>query len=262
MSTIKSIQSELLKLKYPPILWLAGFIILMMLIIVFSAHYLDIHNTAKLGLNPWTRLYKAGQAIFAIFLSVPFIVLLISAALSVEHQNHGFKQLYALPKRRELLLSYKLIALLCVLVTTTIFLALGSIVVGYLLNSILPELEFTYYKLPFLVILKSYAYIMVSLLGVIGIQYFLSLRFKGFLVPASIGVLAYVVGLILTTTPTKLSLYFPYSYPIISRNQQMFDTTFLEIDQLAFLNSVELSSIAVFIFFVLLSLYTERRRNI
>lgn len=186
----------------------------------------------------------------------------MSAALSVEHQNNGFKQLYALPKRRELLLIYKLIALLSVIVTTTLALAIGSIAVGYLLDAILPELEFTFYDLPFLVMLKSYAYIIVSLLGVIGIQYFLSIRFKGFLVPASIGILAYVVGFMLPTTSTKLSLYFPFSYPIVSKNRKMIDTSALDIDQLSFLNSVELSSIGIFVFFVGLSLYTERRRNV
>ena len=262
MTIIKSIHSELIKLKYPPILWLIGFILFVCLVIVFSAHYIDIHKTAMLGRNPWSKIDMAQQAIFSIFIGIPFIVLFLSAAVHIEHQNHGFKQLYTLAQNREVLIIYKLAAFFLVLAAATFLLIFGNVLIGYLINMIYPETEFSYFEFSLFSMLKSYSYIIISFLGVIGIQFFLSLRFKGFLVPASIGVLAYVFGLIVSSTNNVLSLYFPYCYPIISRERGIMDTSELNIDQSMVLNEVEIYSVGIFFVFIILSLLTERRKNI
>lgn len=262
MTLIKSIHSELIKLKYPPILWLIGFVLFVCIAILFSAHYIDVQKTAMLGRNPWIKLDLAGQAVFSIFISIPFIVLFFSAAFHIEHNNRGFKQLYTFPQHRATLLLHKLATFLMTLFVAICILIIGTIGVGYFINAIYPETEFIYFEIPFFSMVKSYAYILISLLGVIGIQFFLSLRFKGFLVPASIGILGYVFGLIVSSVNNVSSLYFPYCYPIVSREKGMMDTSELNIDQSAILNNVELYSIAIFIIFVMLSLFSEHRRNI
>ena len=261
MTVVKSIYSEVLKLKYPPIIWMVTFIIGIALAIVFSAHYIDINRAILMGRNPWIRLNGSIGAVFSIFIGVPFLVLLISSAIHVEHQNHGFKQLYTLPKNRMVLILYKLFALLLILFLTILILVLGQILTGYLLNVIYPETEFSYFKIPLFSMLKSYAYIAISFLGVIGIQFFLSLRFKGFLLPASIGIIAYIIGLILSSISNTMSICFPYCYPAIARSQNMFDTSALNIDQSVILNKVEVCSIVIFIVFVIICLITERRKN-
>ena len=262
MTFSKSIQSELLKLKYPPIIWMVCFIIAIALAIVFSAHLIDINRAVTLGASPWIRLNGAVEATFSIFIGVPFIILLVSSAVHVEHQNNGFKQLYTLPKNRELFLLYKLFAILLILVLTILMLIVGQIVSGYVLNIIFPETEFSYYSIPIFSMIKSYCYTSISFLGVIGVQFFLSIRFKGFLLPTSIGIIAYIIGLILSSINNWMSTYFPYSFSAVARNREMVDTSALNIDQSAYLNIVEIRSIALLIVFILLCLLTERNKNI
>jgi len=132
MNLTKAIQAELIKLKYPPILWLVGFILFITLVIVFSAHYIDIHKTVTLGRNPWAKLNTAAQAMFSIFIAVPFVVLFMSSVVFIEHQNKGLKQFYALPITRMRLLTYKLIAFILCLLTTIGLLIMGLILIGYL----------------------------------------------------------------------------------------------------------------------------------
>ena len=261
MKLSKAIQSEFIKLRYPPILWLTGFVITITMFIIFIAHYLDIHNAIRLGVNPWFRINNTGQAIFAMFIGTPFVILLISAILSIEHQNFGFKQLYTLPKRRQNIVLYKLMIILLYLLLILFVLIIGLIAIGILLNIIFPETGFSYYKIPLTGMLFSSGEYLVSVLGIIGIQFFLSIRFKGLIVPASIGILAYTIGFILTSLNNSLSLYFPYCYTIIVKEDSPFGTSSFEIKQFAFLNEVHLYSIIVFFSFILLSLITERSRN-
>ncbi|MDA8693419.1 ABC transporter permease [Saprospiraceae bacterium] len=262
MSTIKSLKSEFLKLKYPPILWLIGFILLSTLAIVFSAYIIDINKTVLLGVNPWIKLNASIRAIFSTFIGIPFVVLFISAALNIEHQNHGFKQLYTLPQRRSILIIYKLAALIFSFIAVIILMILGNILIGYILSWLYPETEFLYYDLPIISFLKNYWYVLISYLGIIGIQFFLSVRFRGFLVPASIGILAFVFGIILSSLDNALSKYFPYCYPSISRNNGVFSNDKLNIDQDALINQIELSSIIIFITFLCLSIYSEKTKNV
>lgn len=264
MRITKAIQSEVIKLKYPPILWLMGFVIAVTLAVVFVAHYLGIHTAIRLGVNPWFRLSATGQAIFFMFVGTPFLILLISAILYIEHQNWGFKQLYTLPSKRGQLVSYKIVAIFLCLLLVLFILIIGLIVVGYSLNMIYPETGFVYYKLPLLEMLSACGGYIVSVLGIIGIQFFLSTRFKGFLVPASIGLLAYIVGFILATVngSIKLPLYYPYCYPIIANENKDFGLSTFEIRGFGVLNEIQLYSIIIFFAFVLLSFYSERRRGV
>lgn len=255
-------KSELLKLKYPPLIWLSSIVVLLILVIVFSAHYLDVHNAVSLGRSPWERIYKSGFAIYRIFISVPFVVLFVSTVFYLERQNNGFKQLYALPYSRPKLLLMKLSAILMSMLLIIVVVALGLILCGYSLNFIYPEYEFDYFRIPYITILRSTGSTFIALLGVIGSQYFLSLRFKGFLLPASIGILSYVVSLIFSSVSSTISLYFPYCFPTISRENGILKNTALHIDQNTILNQVELSSIIFFIIAVTVGIMLERRRNL
>jgi len=262
LTAIKAIQSELIKLRYPPVFWLIGFTVLITLTIVFAAHYLNINEIITLGKNPWVGLNNIGQSIFSIFISIPLIILFISSAIFLEYKNNGFKQAYALPKNRVWIVIYKLIAMIMCILGTLLLLGAGMITIGYLLNFIYPESEFSYYTIPGFDMIRSLGYGFISYLGVIGIQFFLSLRFKSFLAPASFGILAYVVGLILSSINHSLSLYFPYCYPTIARENSMLDNSELIIRDYGIFNEVELYSIGLFLIFIFLSFYLERNRNI
>ena len=53
----------------------------------------------------------------------------------------------------------------------------------------------------------------VASLGIVGIQFWLSFRFKNFIVPLGIGMTLVIVGLIASRAPE--AIYFPYAYNVL-----------------------------------------------
>lgn len=261
MTILRYIGAEFIKLRYLPIVWLSGVVVFAVLLIVFSAHFIDV-NSISFDVDPWRRTLVACRGIFSVFMAIPFVVLLISAALYVEHQSNAWKYQYTVPTNRMIIVLSKLITILLWVITTIFLLTLGLILVGYVLDAFLPEYEFAYYRIPYLIFVERLSHNFVSLLGVIGIQYFLSFRFKGFLIPASIGIVAFLSGLILGSTNNAAALYYPYSYPIIVDDMGMFKLDKVGIVEYGMLNNVEVYSIIVFLIFVGITCVLEQRRNI
>jgi len=259
---IQLISAEFLKLKYPPIYWLIFFVIAMMTGIIFMAHYFDINGVATLNTNPWNKLSSASIAILSIFLAAPFLVLLISAAVFVEHHSNIWKQQYATPSHRSTVFYSKLISIVLLILFTFLMIIVSITLSGYLLDFIYPEIEFRYHNPPFGKWIIRTIQMMISLLGIIGIQYFLSLRFKGFLIPASIGVVFFVVGIIFGSINNQMAAYFPYSFPVIGREHEMFNRDNIDIIDYGFINSIEIHSIVCFLIFIVMANVLEVRRKV
>jgi len=262
MSVLSYCKSEWYKLQYPPIYWLCGFTITTILTILFTAHYLDVQSVAQLGRNPWDKISFASNAMFSVFIAQPFAILFISAALHIEHFANGWKQLYALPISRSILVVVKLLTILFGLISCALLLLPGTLLCGYILDWFIPEMEFWYYTPPIVSLVENLFRIFLALAGMIGLQYLLSLQFKSFLVPASFGVIAFIVGLILGSTDNPMALYFPYSYPVIARDTGMFRMERIQIDDYGWINSVEAHSLAWFGLFLAIALILEMRKNV
>lgn len=257
---IKYIQAEFIKLRYPPILWLTGATVMSISLLIFFAHYNDVESVAVLGKNPWIKLWNAAIGIFSVFMKIPFLVLLISAAIFIESHNNTWKYQYCAPVSRIKILSFKLLSILIIVVFTYLLLAIGMFGVAYFLNFFLPETEFAYYSIHFSTYTSASLYTLINSLGIIGLQFFLSVRFKGFLVPAVIGIVAFIIGLIVGITNTPVSHYFPYAYPLIGQDFNMFTIDNIGIVDWEWINSIQICSIATFLIFISLGVLSENRR--
>lgn len=257
-----SISAELIKLKYPPILWLCVLIPVIVAAIIFAATYMDTNALAQLGKNPWVRHQTSGLGIFGVFLITPFIVMLVSTAVFIENQSHGWKQVYSSPHYRSSVFFAKLFVIIGICIMTMILSIILNLLCAYALDFMIPEIEFRHYEMRMSLFLPSYIHVLLSTLGIIGIQYFLSLRFKGFLIPMSFGIIAFIVGFIIGTVNKPIALYSPYSYPSIVRDYHMFTIDEIGIIQYGFTNTVELYSIIIFIVFIIMANILEVRKNI
>ncbi len=262
MKLIRLIQAEFIKLKYPPIYWLCGFVLFTVLTIIFLSHFVDVDSVASLGKNPWKKIGNAGRAIFSVFMGIPFIVLLISASVYIEHQSNTWKYQYTAPMSRSMPFYGKLLALLLVVIVVIMGLSIGLLVCGYLLDYFMPEMEFGYHTPMYLDFLTKMLHTFLSFLGVFAVQYFLSFRFKGFLIPASIGVVGFVVGIIFGSMDNPLALYFPYTYPAISQNHGLFLIERIPIVDYGGINNVEIHSLLYFAFFIALGNFIEIKKNV
>lgn len=262
MSFIRSISAELMKLRYAPILWLCFFVLFMVSGLVFTASYLDQANIVQLGMNPWVRHMGGGLGMFAVTILLPFTVMMVSTSVFLENHSLGWKFAYSTPRSRSHIFYAKLMAIIIVILSVTIILFAINILCAYLLDFLLPEIEFRYFEMNLGSIAVDYVHVLISVLGVLGIQYFLSLRFKGFLIPMSFGILAFIVGIVIGSMNKPLALYYPYSYPNIVRDHHMFSINEIGITQHGWFNNVELLSILVFVIFIAAANILELRKDV
>lgn len=262
MNLIKTISAEFTKIKYAPIFSLIVFSLFVVCAIVFFASYMGVNDSVRMGQNPWPRNLNASLAIFSIFILIPFAVMFISTTVFVENQARGWKFVYATPNVRASIFFGKLLTLLLGIFLLALALIVLTMMTTYLVDLILPEYEFRHYAPDIKSVFMGYVHAYISILGVIGIQYFLSLRFKGFLIPMSFGVLMFIVGFIVSTIDKPLALYSPYSYPGIVKDHSMFTIGKIGVTHDYWLSNVEMFSIGIFIVFVGLALVLELRKNV
>lgn len=262
MKVINSISAEFIKLKYAPIFSLIAFSLFVVGAIVFFASYMGVNDSVRMGQNPWPRNLNAGLAIFSIFILIPFVVMFVSTGVFVENQARGWKSIYATPNKRSSIFFSKLLSLLLGIFMLAITMMFLTVIVTYVIDFLLPEYEYRYYKPDLKSLFGGFVHAYISILGVIGIQYFISLRVKGFLIPMSFGVLMFVVGFIVSTTDKPLALYSPYSYPGIVKDHNMFTIGKIGVTHDYWLSNVEVYSIALFILFVGLANILEVRKNV
>ena len=262
MKIIKTISAEFIKLKYAPIFSLIIFSLFVVCAIIFFATYMGVNDSVRMGQNPWNRNLNASLAIYSIFILIPFAVMFISTAVFVENQARGWKFIYATPNVRSSIFFSKLFSLLVGIFSLAVLMMVLSIITTYIVDFILPEYEFRFYTPDVWSNFVGFVHAFISILGVIGIQYFISLRFKGFLIPMSFGVLMFIVGFIISTTDKPFALYSPYSYPGIVKDHNMFTTGKIGVTHDYWLSNVEMYSIAIFVFFVSLSLALEIKKNV
>ena len=129
---LKNIQAELVKLNYAPIFWLIGGTVVSIVVLIYFAHYNDVESISAIGKNPWIKYWNATVGIFSVFISVPFLVLLISACFFIENNNNTWKYLYVTPNSRASILMIKLFVIIILIFITYLLLVLLTLALEYL----------------------------------------------------------------------------------------------------------------------------------
>lgn len=210
-----NIKNELLKLKHTFAFWLciigAGFIP-----IIYFVYYLIKHESLipTEGTNPWDK-FLTDQIMSAASLLIPlFIVLITSLIVQIEHKANGLKYLFSQPIPKWSVYFSKLTIVLCSVLTTYILFFLLMLLMGLSVGAIHSELElleFTpNYEFPIKLLFRSF----IASLSIIGIQFWLSFRFKNFIIPLGIGMVLVISGLIVFQA--KEAQFFPYAYNRLS----------------------------------------------
>jgi hypothetical protein len=166
------------------------------------------------GINPWEKFMNNQIQNSIPFLVPMFIVLITSLIIQVEHKSNGIKHLFSLPIPKWSVYFGKMTIVLFSIITTYIYFFLVILLFGALLGMIHSQLGFLDFQPEYLKYIKMLAMSFVASLGIVGIQFWMSFRFKNFIVPLGIGMTMVIIGLIASQVPE--SIYFPYSYNILS----------------------------------------------
>ncbi len=213
-SFFRNLHAELLKTKGTSVIWLtclaAGFLPAINCIILLERPAIFL---TRFQAEPWMSLFKMNWRNVAILILPLYVILLNNAIVQIEYKNNTWKQVYATPRKyTDIFFSKFLVVqvfLLMFFVLVNIFILGG----GYLIGKINSGYLFTTRPVPFAGMLLFCSRIYIAILGITAIQYWLSVRFKNFIVPLGIGIGLWVTGL--TLMDWENIIYYPYMYPAL-----------------------------------------------
>lgn len=247
MSYAISLRAEILKTKRSAAFWVcflgSGFIPA-----IFTLMYsLRPKNfVPRFKVQPWESHFIQGWQAFSAFLLPMFVILVCSMVVQIEYKNNTWKQVFASPQSIGNIFFSKFLTILLMIVFLFVmfnFFMYGSAILANLIHK---EYPFLRNSMQIDLLLRMNLKSFVALLGIISIQYWLSLRMKNFIVPIAIGLALLITAMIIQQWEHIYKV--PYAFPFL---------TFLSIAKGNFKNELlmnhELNSIGYFAAFTLLA---------
>jgi lantibiotic transport system permease protein len=214
-SFILNTRAEFLKSKQTAAFWLT----------VIGAAFVPVINLIKLlarpdhfvpGLknDPWLITINDNWEVAAIFLLPMYVILATSLVVQIEYKNNTWKQVYASPRTLADIFFSRFIVIHSLILFCFILFNAFIILTSLAVNLFQKGYTFFDHAVPFKHMLVLIVKIYFSTLAISAIQYWLSLRFRNFIIPMGIGLGLLISGIIVHQWDR---LYFhPYMYPIIS----------------------------------------------
>jgi len=213
---ILSFRSEFYKSRKTAGFWSPIILPLLLCTLISIGFY---HISDKLvaipGMMLWTRFAGAILGVMGSLLLPMLIVFIAYSVNSIEHKADTWKTLFSLPISKLSVYAAKyLYALFLVFLCLALF-VLFTIGFGNLLGVLTPNLKFAEYSMTSTLI-QLYFKLFLSSLGILSIQFLLSLLFRDFIKPMGIGFVGTITGVILATAGWQYAYWFPYSHPMLA----------------------------------------------
>jgi hypothetical protein len=211
-----SLRSEYYKSRKTLGFWCAVVLPLLIVGLVLIGFY---NNAAKLSMMPgqalWAQFSVAIFGVMGILLLPIYVVFVTYSVNSMEHKSDTWKTLFSLPIPKWSIYTSKYVyALFLVALCLTLF-ALFTIGAGHLLSILKPQLKFSDYNFaPQLA--QLYTKLLLASMGILSIQFLLSLLWRDFLKPMGIGFVCTIAGVILASNKWEYVYLFPYSHPMLA----------------------------------------------
>jgi len=210
----RALSAEALKLRGTLALWMcliAPLAVAMLIVLQFGLS----HMTKPAPFTPaeaWWRYAQAPMQLWA-FLMMPLFITLQSALLAgLEHGNHQWKHLFALPLPKGVHYLAKLISMTGMLALAMFVLCVLIPLGGSLLNMLQPKLSIAGAP-PLGDIAQSLLAIFAAGLLITALHTWIALRWRSFTVSVSIGIVATVAGFLIMQSKDYGYLY-PWSMPM------------------------------------------------
>jgi len=214
---ILSFRSEFYKTRKTMGFWSSVILPLLLCLLVFVGFYFN--KSTRLSGAPGMLLWIEFSAILLGVMGalvLPMLTVFIAYSVnSVEHKADTWKTLFSLPISKLSIFAAKYFyAFFLVFLCLTLF-VLFTLGFGNLLGALKPELKFNDYNAAGL-LTQVYFKLFLSSLGILSIQFLLSLLFSDFLKPMGIGFICTITGWILAAHSWKYDYLFPYCHPLLA----------------------------------------------
>jgi hypothetical protein len=212
---ILSLQSEFYKSRKTLGFWAAIILPSIICALVFMGFYNKSSGlTNAPGLLVWMIFSSVILGVMGFVL--PFFVVIVGYSVnSIEHKADTWKTLFSLPISKISVYAAKYVyALLLVFICLLLFLTF-TIGLGNLLGMLKPELKFADYHMES-TLTQVYFKLFLSALGILSIQFLMSLVWADFLKPMGIGFVCIIAGFIMAQAKWDFAYLFPYAHPSLA----------------------------------------------
>lgn len=213
---ILSFRSEFFKSRKTLGFWAAILLPLLICLLLFVGFYSKSERLT--GMSPmmlWLQFSGAILSIMGSLLLPMFVVFIAYSVNSIEHKADTWKNLFSLPISRLSVYAAKYFYALFLIFMCLALFVLFTIGFGNLLSLVKPELRFDNYHMEG-TLGKLYFKLFLSSLGILSIQFLLSLLWSDFLKPMGVGFLATIIGVITASKGWEYCYLYPYSHPMLA----------------------------------------------
>jgi hypothetical protein len=167
------------------------------------------------GMILWGQYSGAALNVMGMLI-LPFYVMFMAFSVNnIEHKNDTWKTLFTQPLNKFAIYAAKYFYALTLLFICVFLFAALTFATGYLLQLMVPKYTFNDYN-PLMILAKFYSKLFLASLGILSIQFVLSLIWGDFLKPMGIGFIGIIAGIITANVGWKYAYLIPYSDPTLA----------------------------------------------
>lgn len=213
---LRSLYAEFFKTRKTLAFWSAILLPVALCGVIFAAFYVNYTKfTAYPPLILWL-LYMGGNVNVMGTLILPmFVIFMTYSTNAIEHKSDTWKSMFTMPVAKWTIYSAKYFYTLFLIALSMFLFCTLTILSGNLLGLLRPQLHFN--DLP----IAAYAFavytkVFLSALGILSIQFLLSLVWADFLKPMGIGFILFIAGVISGGVGWKYAWTIPYAHPMLA----------------------------------------------
>jgi hypothetical protein len=213
-----SLRSEFYKSKNTLAFWASILLPVLICSAITLAFFSNSERILKMHYPPellWMNFAASSLGVMGMLILPFYVIFMAFSVNNIEHKNDTWKTLFTLPLNKLSIYSAKyLYALLLILICLCLFLGL-TYLSARLLHMLIPAYRFDAYE-PLRMLAKIYAKLFLSSLGILSLQFIISLIWSDFLKPMGIGFVGVIIGIIAATKGWKYAYTIPYSQPTLA----------------------------------------------
>ncbi|MGM9476914.1 ABC transporter permease [Pedobacter sp. GSP4] len=163
----------------------------------------------------WAQYSGAALGVMGLLVMPFYVIFMAFSVNNIEHKNDTWKTLFAQPLNKFSIYAAKYLYAVCLIFISLFLFAALTYAFGYLLQVLVPKYNFDQYN-PTAVLVNSYTKLFLASLGILSIQFILSLLWADFLKPMGIGFVGTIMGIITANVGWKYAYLIPYCLPTLS----------------------------------------------
>lgn len=213
-----SLTSEFYKSRKTLAFWAAIILPILICGLIMIGFYSGSEKILKLnypGLALWGQYSGAALGVMGMLI-LPFYVMFMAFSVNnIEHKNDTWKTLFTQPLNKFSIYAAKYLYAVMLLLICLVLFVLLTLASGYVLQALVPKFTFNEYN-PALLLTKFYSKLFLASLGILSVQFVLSLLWSDFLKPMGIGFVGTIAGIITANVGWKHAYLIPYSDPTLA----------------------------------------------